>query len=186
MKVENTELPGVLIIVPDVYSDARGCFMESWNQARYAELGAPERFVQDNVSVSSRGVLRGLHYQHPQSQGKLAYVLQGEVYDVAVDIRPDSPTFRRWAGVNLSAGNSRQLYIPAGYAHGFYVISESALFVYKCTDFYDARSEGGIRWDDPDLAIDWPAPVRDEVLSPKDRDAPRLAELPEDRLPRLV
>ncbi len=181
MKVQETELADVVIIEPAVYGDSRGYFLETWNQARYVKAGFPPVFVQDNLSYSRRGVLRGLHYQNPQTQGKLVYVLKGEVYDVAIDIRLGSPTFGHWTGETLSGENRRQLYIPPGYAHGFCVTSEDALFAYKCTAAYDAAAEGTIRWNDPDVGIDWP-PL-DFVLSDKDRGAPLLRDLGQDRLP---
>ncbi len=182
MRVEETALPGVLKITPDVFEDARGCFFEAFRAERYEQHGIPGRFAQDSVSESRRGVLRGLHFQWPSAQGKLVYVLQGEVFDVAVDVRPGSPTYRRWDGHRLSAGNRAQLWIPEGFAHGFLALSDRALFAYKCTAPYDPASEQAVRWDDEDLAIDWP--VRDPVLSPKDAAAPRLREIDPKRLPR--
>jgi dTDP-4-dehydrorhamnose 3,5-epimerase len=182
MNATEAPLPGVLLLEPRIFRDDRGFFLEAWNQARYAEAGLPVRFVQDNLSSSTRGVLRGLHYQHPAAQGKLVAVLQGEVFDVVVDIRSGSPTFGRWWGVTLSSDAMRQLYVPEGYAHGFLVTSPTALVTYKCTEFYMPQQEGGVRWDDPDLGIDWPG--RGAILSPKDRAAPRLADIPADRLPR--
>ena len=184
MHVHTTNLPGVVIFEPRVFGDARGFFMETWNQARYAEAGLPERFVQDNLSFSRRGVLRGLHFQNPNGQGKLVSVLQGEVFDVAVDIRVGSPTFGQVASVRLSAENKRQFYIPPGFAHGFCVTSETALFAYKCTEFYDAQAEASLRWDDPALAIAWP--VEQPELSAKDAAALTLAEFPPERLPRYA
>jgi dTDP-4-dehydrorhamnose 3,5-epimerase len=183
MVTHPTRLPGVLILEPAVYRDARGYFLETWNQARHAEAGLPDRFVQDNLSFSTRGVLRGLHYQHPQAQGKLLSVLQGEVFDVAVDLRVGSPTFARWEGVVLSAENRRQFYVPEGFAHGFLVTGESALVSYKCTDYYQPQHEAGVRWDDPDLGIAWP--LEAPTLSPKDQAAPPLNAIPEARLPRF-
>ncbi|MCL5982719.1 MAG: dTDP-4-dehydrorhamnose 3,5-epimerase [Firmicutes bacterium] len=182
MKVIETKLPGVLIVEPTVFGDARGFFMETWNQKRYAAVGLPASFVQDNLSLSQQGTLRGLHFQHPNAQGKLVFVLQGEVFDVAVDIRIGSPNIGQWVGVTLSAGNRRQLYIPAGFAHGFCVTSETALFAYKCTDFYNPEAEGGIIWNDPDIGIAWP--IDTPLLSEKDRNYPKLQELPPGRLPR--
>ncbi|MDZ4042083.1 MAG: dTDP-4-dehydrorhamnose 3,5-epimerase [Eubacteriales bacterium] len=182
MKVIETKLPGVLIIEPKVFSDARGFFMETWNQARYAEAGVPAKFVQDNLSFSARGVLRGLHFQHPNDQGKLVYVIQGEVFDVAVDIRVGSPTFGQWVGVTLSNDNKRQLYIPEGFAHGFCVTSDSALFAYKCTDFYNPQAEGGIIWNDPEIGIKWP--TSKPLLSEKDSTYPPLKQIPPEHLPR--
>lgn len=182
MKVIETSLPGVVIIEPKVFSDARGFFMETWQQERYSKCGIPARFVQDNLSFSQKGVLRGLHYQHPNAQGKLVYVLQGEVFDVAVDIRVGSPTFGQWVGVTLSSDNKRQLYIPEGFAHGFCVTSETALVVYKCTDFYNPQTEGGIIWNDPDIGIGWPC-IK-PILSEKDQRFTALKDLPSDKLPR--
>lgn len=143
---------------------------------RYAELGVPHRFVQDNLSSSTRGVLRGLHYQHPNAQGKLVSVARGEVFDVAADIRPDSPSFGQWVGVHLSSDNHRSLYIPPGYAHGFVVLSDEAIFSYKCTEYYAPHCEASLIWNDPDLAIEWP--TASPRLSPKDLAAPRLATCP--------
>jgi len=181
MEVFETELPGVLILEPKVFGDARGFFLETWNQARYEQAGIPGHFVQDNLSFSGKGTLRGLHFQNPNAQGKLVQVIQGEVYDVAVDIRQGSPTFGKWVGITLSAENRRQVFVPAGFAHGFCVISDSALFSYKCTDIYNPKAEVSIIWNDPDIGIDWP--VTEPELSEKDRKAPRLSQLPEDRLP---
>jgi len=183
VKVFETDLAGVLLIEPDVFGDERGFFMETWNGRRYeGEAGLPERgFVQDNLSLSQKGVLRGLHFQNPNAQGKLVSVLSGEVFDVAVDIRKGSPTFGRWFGTTLSAENKRQLWVPEGLAHGFVVTSERALFYYKCTDYYDRESERSLLWNDPDVGIGWP--VAEPVLSGKDRTAPRLAEMAADALP---
>ncbi len=181
MNVIETELPGVLLIEPRVFGDARGFFIETWNQSRYADAGLPDRFVQDNLSLSRKGVLRGLHYQHPSPQGKLVSVVLGEVFDVAVDVREGSPTQGKWTSAVLSSENHRQLFIPEGYAHGFLVLSETALFAYKCTDLYQPHCEGSIAWNDPDLGIDWP--VSDPIVSAKDQQAPRLREIPRDRLP---
>lgn len=174
MNVLETSLSGLKIIEPKVFGDRRGFFLETWNRKRYAEIGIDEDFVQDNLSFSRGGVVRGLHYQYPRSQGKLVYVLQGEVFDVAVDIRKNSPTFARWEGVMLSGENMKQLYIPEGFAHGFCVLGETALFAYKCTEFYAPETEGGILWNDPDIGIDWP--INDPVLSDKDRKYPLLKE----------
>ena len=181
MRVVPTDLPDVLVVEPRVFGDHRGYFLETFQARRYAEAGIPGPFVQDNLSFSQRGVLRGLHYQHPHAQGKLVWVLQGEVFDVAVDIRRGSPTFGRWVGVRLSGENKRQLWIPPGFAHGFCVLSETALFTYKCTDYYAPEDEGTVRWDDPDLGIEWP--VEEPALSAKDAAAPMLAEIPVERLP---
>jgi dTDP-4-dehydrorhamnose 3,5-epimerase len=182
MQISPTALPGVVVIEPKAFGDARGFFMETWNARRYAEAGLPGAFVQDNLSRSARGVLRGLHFQNPHAQGKLAYVLEGEVFDVAVDIRADSPTRGRWVGATLSAENRRQIWIPPGFAHGFCVLSEHALFAYKCTDYYCADCDGSVLWNDPDLGIEWP--IEAPVLSAKDAAAPRLREIPLERLPR--
>jgi dTDP-4-dehydrorhamnose 3,5-epimerase len=176
-----TAIPGLVIFEPRVFGDARGFFMETWNQARYAEAGLAETFVQDNLSFSRRGILRGLHFQNPNAQGKLVYVLQGEVFDVAVDIRRGSPTFGQSVSVILSADNKRQFYIPPGFAHGFVVTSETALFAYKCTTFYAPNNEGSVLWNDPDLCIAWP--LTDVELSDKDRAGIRLADYPVEKLP---
>lgn len=181
MNVRETELPGVLVLEPDVFGDERGFFLETWSAKRYEDAGIPGPFVQDNVSFSTKGILRGLHYQYPQSQGKLVQILSGEVVDVAVDIRAGSPTFGKWVGEVLSGTNHRQMYIPSGFAHGYCVTSETALFSYKCTDFYSPATEGGIIWNDPDLGIDWP--VEEPLLSPKDADYPRLKDVAQDKLP---
>lgn len=170
-----------MVIEPAVFGDARGFFMESWNKVRYTEAGIPADFVQDNISLSQCGVLRGLHFQNPNAQGKLVYVLQGEVFDVVVDIRAGSPTFGRWVGQTLSGENKRQIYVPSGFAHGFCVVSEQALFAYKCTDTYNPAAEGSVRWDDPEIGIQWP--VSAPSLSAKDQAAPLLSEWPTARLP---
>lgn len=181
MKVVETDLPGCVVIEPRVFGDERGYFFESWNQPRYAEHGLDMRFVQGNVSRSVRGVLRGLHYQWPNPQGKLVSVLEGEVWDVAIDIRRGSPHFGRWTAAVLSADNKRQLWIPEGFAHGFVTLSEQALFTYLCTAVYDAQADANIRWDDAELAIDWP--VSAPSLSDKDERAPFLGDIAEDKLP---
>ena len=181
MNVIATAIPGVVVLEPKVFGDERGYFLETWSRQKYEAAGLPVVFVQDNVSFSRKGVLRGLHYQNPQSQGKLVQVMAGEVFDVAVDIRAGSPTFGRCVGEILSEKNHRQMYIPPGLAHGFCVLSETVLFAYKCTDTYNAAAEGGICWNDPDLGIDWP--IREPVLSPKDEKYPRLRDVPKDRLP---
>ncbi len=175
MKVTETTLPGVLLIEPKVFGDARGFFKETWHRDRYGEAGMPTEFPQDNASLSARGVLRGLHLQHPQGQGKLVQVLLGEVFDVAVDVRHGSPDFGKWIGVNLSADNHRQLYIPPGFAHGFCVTSDMALFHYKCTSLYAPDKEITIAWDDPDIGIDWPE--GDREVSTKDQTGQPLAAL---------
>ncbi|HEU4847696.1 MAG TPA: dTDP-4-dehydrorhamnose 3,5-epimerase [Rubrobacteraceae bacterium] len=182
MNVFETGLPGVVIIEPDVFGDDRGFFMETWNGRRYEEAGLPGRFVQDNLSYSARGVLRGLHFQNPQPQGKLVSVLRGEVFDVAVDIRVGSPTFGEWTGVTLSAENKRQFYVPPEFAHGFLVTGEDALFFYKCTDYYAPSAEGIVLWNDPEIGIEWPADA--PTLSGRDSEAPPLREMPKGILPR--
>ncbi len=182
METTATKLPGVVILEPKVYADDRGHFLELWNQSRYAEAGLPASFVQDNQSFSRRGVLRGLHFQNPNPQGKLVFVLAGEAFDVAVDIRRGSPTFGQWFGVTLSGENKRQVYVPPGFAHGFAVTGETAIVMYKCTNYYDSRAEGSIAWNDPAIGIQWP--VANPVLSDKDGRAPRLADVPADRLPK--
>ncbi|MFT6918569.1 MAG: dTDP-4-dehydrorhamnose 3,5-epimerase [Cognaticolwellia sp.] len=169
MKVINTKIPDVKIIESTVFGDERGFFMETWNQQKFEELvtGKPTKFVQDNHSKSKKGILRGLHYQTENTQGKLVRVVSGEVFDVAVDIRKNSPTFGRWVGVYLSAENKRQLWVPEGFAHGFYVTSEEAEFVYKCTDYYSPSSEVSIKWNDGDIDIEWPLTIQ-PTLSEKD------------------
>jgi dTDP-4-dehydrorhamnose 3,5-epimerase len=184
VKVIPTDLAGCVIVEPAVFGDARGFFYEGWNQARFREHGLDLKFVQSNVSASGRGVLRGLHYQWPGPQGKYVSVLEGEVYDVAVDIRRGSPTFGRSTSVILSAENKRHFWIPEGFAHGFVVLSERALFSYLVTAPYDAKADAGIRWNDASLGIDWP--VGDPQLSAKDAAAPFLADVPPERLPIFV
>ena len=183
MIVTETDLPGVLVIEPKVYGDERGFFMETFQVERHAEIGIPDPFVQDNLSFSGYGILRGLHFQNPHAQGKLVYVLRGTVYDVIVDIRTNSPTYGRWFGFELSADNKRQIWVPPGLAHGFCVTSEMALFAYKCTDYYKPDCEMTIRWDDPDIGIQWP--VKQPTLSTKDAAAPSLVQIPRDRLLRF-
>jgi dTDP-4-dehydrorhamnose 3,5-epimerase len=184
MKVLTCSIPGLLTIEPTVYGDQRGFFMETYSRDRCSEAGLPSEFVQDNVSLSTRGTLRGLHLQHPHGQGKLCFVLEGEVFDVAVDVRVGSPTFGRSEGVILSSENKRQFYIPPGFAHGFCVLSARALFYYKCTDFYSASSEVGVAWDDPDIGIDWP--IESPRLSEKDAKNPRLKDITPQALPRYA
>lgn len=165
-----TSIDGVLIIEPTVFGDQRGYFMETYQKEEFKSLGLDVDFVQDNQSSSHKGVLRGLHFQYTQPQGKLVRVISGEVFDVAVDLRKDSPTYAKWEGVILSAENKKQFYIPPGFAHGFVVLSDSAEFTYKCTDYYKADDEGGIQWDDPEIGIDWPIDEIDEIiLSDKDK-----------------
>jgi dTDP-4-dehydrorhamnose 3,5-epimerase len=180
MKVVRCDIAGLLIVEPKVFGDARGFFMETWHEQRYREAGLDLHFVQDNLSSSRRGTLRGLHFQNPHSQGKLVSVIEGEVFDVAVDLRRSSPTFGRWHGVNLSAQNRLQFFVPPGFAHGFAVLSETALFAYKCTEFYSPNDELTLLWNDPDVGVRWP--VSDPALSEKDKKGLRLRELPTDRL----
>jgi len=178
MRVIPTALPGVLILEPKVFGDERGFFFESFNQRAFdAAVGEHVEFVQDNHSRSQRGVLRGLHYQlPPHAQGKLVRVISGRVFDVAVDLRRRSATFGRWTGTELTATEHRQLWIPAGFAHGFLVLSESADFLYKTTDYYAPAAEASVRWDDPQLAIEWPDPGVQIQLSARDRSAPLFAQ----------
>lgn len=181
MKVIDTDLAGVKLIEPQVFGDERGWFLETWREERYREHGIGPAFVQANCSRSARGVLRGLHYQWPEPQGKLVWVTAGAVFDVAVDIRPQSSSFGRWTGTALDAESHRQLWIPEGYAHGFQVLSDFATFNYLCTRPYRGEFDASIAWDDPDIGVDWP--VTPSGLSDKDRSAPRLSELDADRLP---
>ena len=175
------DIPGPVIIEPKVFGDERGFFLESWNRAAFAEAGLDLAFVQDNHSRSSRGVLRGLHYQEPNPQGKLVRVVNGSVFDVAVDIRRSSATFGHWIGVELSAANQRMLWVPPGFAHGFLTLEDKTDFLYKCTDFYQPAAEHCLRWDDPALAIDWPLQGLTPELSAKDKAGKPLADcvLPE-------
>ncbi|WP_435103504.1 dTDP-4-dehydrorhamnose 3,5-epimerase [Arhodomonas sp. AD133] len=169
MQVEPLAIPDVLLVTPRVFGDHRGFFLETWQAERFAEVGIPDRFVQDNHSRSSQGVLRGLHYQIQQPQGKLVRVVRGEIFDVAVDLRRSSPHFGQWVGAALSEENHRMLWVPPGFAHGFVVTSESADLLYKCSDFYAPEHERTLRWDDPEVAIEWPLPEGVEpVLSEKD------------------
>jgi dTDP-4-dehydrorhamnose 3,5-epimerase len=181
VRVIPTRLAGLVIIEPDVHRDPRGFFMEVHQSRRYREAGIHERFVQDNLSGSVRSTLRGLHFQIRRPQAKLVQVIQGEVFDVAVDVRPDSPTFGCWEGVRLNHHNCRQLLVPAGFAHGFCVLSATALFLYKCSDYYAPDDEGGVLWSDPAIGIQWP--VSDPLVSPKDQALPRLAQLGRTSLP---
>jgi dTDP-4-dehydrorhamnose 3,5-epimerase len=172
-----TEIPGVVIIEPDVHRDPRGYFLETYHERKYAEGGIQGPFVQDNHSFSLRGTLRGLHAQRRHPQGKLVRAVEGEMFDVAVDIRRGSPTFSKWVGVTLSGENCRQFYVPPGFAHGFCVLSERVHVVYKCTDFYDREDEFGVAWNDPEIGIAWP--ITEPALSAKDAAAPRLAKIRE-------
>jgi dTDP-4-dehydrorhamnose 3,5-epimerase len=182
MNVTPLEIPEVLLIEPQVFGDERGYFVETYHAERYASAGIGERFVQDNLSRSHRGTLRGLHLQYPNGQGKLVYVVEGTVFDVAVDVRVGSPTFGKWVGMHLSAREHCQMYIPPGFAHGFCVTSEQALFAYKCTDLYRPQSEIGVLWNDPLLAIAWP--VSEPTVSAKDQRLLPLARIDRARLPR--
>jgi dTDP-4-dehydrorhamnose 3,5-epimerase len=175
MRFQRLEIPEVILVEPDVFRDDRGFFLETYHQPKYLEGGLPEAFLQDNHSFSKHGVLRGLHAQLHNPQGKLVRAVSGEIFDVAVDIRPGSPTFAKWVGEILSGENFRQLYIPPGFAHGFCVLSETAHVLYKCTTLYDRGDEVGILWDDPEIGIAWP--LANPLLSPKDAAAPKLAEI---------
>jgi dTDP-4-dehydrorhamnose 3,5-epimerase len=175
MEFRRLDLDGVILVAPDVFHDERGFFLETYHRDKYAAGGIPETFVQDNQSFSYSGVLRGLHAQLRHPQGKLVRAIVGEIFDVAVDIRPDSPTFGKWVGATLSAENAHQLYVPPGFAHGFCVLSETAHVQYKCTDVYRPGDEIGIVWNDPEIGVDWP--VRDPRVNEKDGQAPRLAEI---------
>ncbi len=181
MNVLTTSLEGVLIIEPNVFRDKRGIFMETYHKKRYRAKGIKTDFVQDNYSYSVRGTLRGLHYQFPNTQAKLVQAIQGEVFDVAVDIRRGSPNFGKWISVLLSDENKRQLFIPKGFAHGFSVLSDTAMFLYYCSDYYAPDSERGILWSDPELKIDWP--VENPLLSEKDSKFPCLRDVPSKHLP---
>jgi len=180
MNILKCDIAGLLVIEPKVFGDDRGYFLETWNRRRYAEAGIDADFVQDNISLSKRGILRGLHFQNPQPQSKLMQVLQGEVFDVAVDIRRSSPTFGRWYGIRLSGENRRQFYVPVGFAHGFAVVSESALFQYKCSSFYSPKDELTVRWDDPDIGIPWPN--KEPKVSEKDSKGVKLQDMPPEQL----
>lgn len=181
MKIIPTTLPGAVAIEPQVFGDARGFFYESFHAGKFREAGIEASFVQTNISRSAKGVLRGLHYQWPNPQGKLVSVLEGEVYDVAVDIRRGSPSFGRWVGVMLTAENRRHFWVPEGFAHGFCVLSEFATFSYQCTALYEREADAAIRWNDADLGIDWPLGA--PLLSEKDARAPFLKDVPPERLP---
>jgi dTDP-4-dehydrorhamnose 3,5-epimerase len=182
MQIIQTKLPGVLVIKPKVFGDERGFFLETYQQRRYAEIGIQLPFVQDNSSRSQLGVLRGLHYQLKHPQGKLVTVTRGAVFDVAVDIRPDSPTFKQWISVELSADNHQQLYIPPGYAHGFYTSVDNTDFHYKCTDYYHPEDEYGVAWNDPEIGIDWPL-QHTPIVSQKDQKYLFLKDINNKDLP---
>lgn len=184
MKVTPQRIPDILLIEPQVFGDERGFFKETFHAERYKSAGMPLPFVQDNLSRSRRGILRGMHLQHPHDQGKLVSVVEGEVFDVTIDVRVGSPWFGQWLGVALSAENHRQLYVPPGFAHGFCVTSESALFSYKCTDLYHPEHELGVAYSDPEIGIDWP--VKEPLVSAKDAAYPRLSQIDPARLPRYL
>lgn len=175
-RFENTGVPGVVLVEPTVFGDERGWFMETWSRDEFEAAGLPVAYVQDNQSMSRRGVLRGLHFQRQHSQGKLVRVVRGHVFDVAVDLRPGSAGFGSWAAAELNDENRRQLYVPPGFGHGFLVLSETAEFAYKCTDIYHPASEGGVRWNDPDIGIQWPDVGFAYILSDKDRALPGLRD----------
>lgn len=182
MKIQPLDIPDVLLLEPRVFGDDRGYFLETFSTRSWEGTGVGQQFVQDNISFSRRGILRGLHLQNPTSQGKLVMALTGRVWDVAVDLRVGSPHFGKWVGAELSEENHRQLYVPPGFGHGFCVLSETAHFVYKCTALYEPSHELSVRYDDPDLGIEWP--LADPLLSPKDAAAPSLAQhLAQGRLP---
>jgi dTDP-4-dehydrorhamnose 3,5-epimerase len=175
MEILKSSIPEVIVLAPPVFTDSRGYFLETYQQKKYAELGIPKPFVQDNQSYSTKNVLRGLHFQLRYPQGKLVRVTQGTVFDVAIDIRKNSPTFGKWHGEILSAENHKQMYIPENFAHGFCVLSDSAEFLYKCTDFYVPGDEGGLIWNDPQLGIKWP--IDTPILSAKDAALPQIADI---------
>jgi len=185
MKVIETHLPGVVVIEPKLFGDKRGFFLENFRDDVLKEVGINVNFVQDNHSRSNQGVLRGLHYQMTHTQAKLVRVATGSVYDVAVDVRVGSPRFGQWYGIELNEKSMRMMYVPAGFAHGFVVLSETADFIYKCTDYYHPESEQSIAWDDPDLAIDWPiSDIKEKIaLSEKDKNNVLLKEQPTEKLP---
>lgn len=184
MKVTELAMPGLKLIEPARFGDERGWFTEVWQDTRYHNAGIEETFVQDNLAMSTKGVLRGLHAQEPHAQGKLVQVFQGRVYDVAVDLRIASPTFGESHGVVLDQDNALQFYVPPGFVHGYYVMSERALFGYKTTDIYSPATEFSVRWNDPDIGIDWPLDG-EPILSDKDRIAPLLADIPESSMRRF-
>lgn len=184
MKIIETQLPGVIIIEPKVFGDARGFFCETYQAARYHDAGIPVTFVQDNLSLSRQGTLRGLHLQNPNGQAKLVSVLQGEVFDVAVDVRVGSPHFGQWTSAVLNAENRRQLYVPPGFAHGFCVLSEQALFSYKCSELYHPECEVVIKWDDPEIGVEWP--VEQPLLSDRDQAGLPLKAVDQGLLPQYT
>ena len=177
MNVTGFDIDGPKLIEPAVHGDERGFFLESWNAASFARAGIDAAFVQDNHSRSDRGVLRGLHFQHPHAQGKLVRVVNGAVWDAVVDVRAGSPTFGRWVGTELSAANKRMLWVPPGFAHGFLTLADGTDFLYKCTDLYHPEAEHTLAWDDPTVGVDWPLADLEPRLSAKDRDGQRLAQI---------
>ena len=181
MQIKTTTLEGIVIIESEVFDDSRGYFMETYHADRYYNAGVQASFVQDNLSFSTKGTLRGLHFQIRRPQAKLVQAVTGEIFDVVVDIRPGSKTFGQWSGIRLSAHNKRQVFIPAGFAHGFCVLSQTAHFLYKCSEFYNPEDEGGIIWSDPSIGIQWP--IGEPSISEKDRRFPSLSELSPDQLP---
>lgn len=183
MELMETPIPGLKLIQPKVFGDDRGYFLETYSAQRYLDAGMPAQFVQDNLSYSSKGILRGLHFQNPGAQGKLVTVLQGEVFDVAVDIRYGSPTFGKWFGLFLNGETKKQFWVPAGFAHGFVVTSDAALFSYKCDEYYQPKAEFSVLWNDPDIGIDWP--FDRPKLSPKDENARRLKDISPSELPKF-
>ncbi|MFQ6611971.1 MAG: dTDP-4-dehydrorhamnose 3,5-epimerase [Fidelibacterota bacterium] len=184
MKLEQTRIPGILLLHPDLHADERGYFYEIYKASHFSKMGLPDHFIQDNQALSRKGVLRGLHYQLHQAQGKLVRVVEGTVFDVAVDIRKNSPTFGEWIGFELSADNHLQVFIPEGFAHGYFVMSPTAVFQYKCTREYTPEDEYGLNWNDPELAIEWP--VGNKIVSPKDSALPTLAEINKAFLPQYI
>lgn len=180
MKIINTNLSGLLVVETRTFEDVRGFFLETWNQTEYSKQGLQQNFVQDNLSFSRKGVLRGMHFQNPHPQGKLVYVIQGEVFDVAVDLRLGSPTFGKHFSIILNSENKKQLYVPEGFAHGFVTLSETALFAYKCTNTYNPSTEHSLLWNDPDVNINWP--IEKPNISPKDGQARLLKDIPQSVL----
>ena len=180
MNIKKTDFPGLIYIEPKVFGDSRGWFLETWNEEKYKEIGIIGPFVQDNISYSSNGVIRGLHYQKPFTQGKLVFAIHGSIWDVVVDLRRNSPKFGKWIAFTLTGEKKDQLFVPAGFAHGFCALSETALVQYKCTDKYSLQSEQGIMWDDPDLNISWP--TDNSLISKKDQKHPYFKDLTDDLL----
>jgi len=184
MKIKKLDLEGAMIIEPDVYPDGRGYFLETYQETRYRKYGIDVTFVQDNLSFSTKGTLRGLHFQYPHSQAKLVQVVRGEVLDIIVDVRYGSPSFGCWSGICLSEENHRQLFVPEGFAHGYCVLSDEAIFNYKCSDFYMPECEKGVLWSDPGIGIDWP--IKTPMLSEKDGQYSLLKNIPNEDLPEFT